>query len=80
MSLISLRLCRLHSLVEKPVDKDSVKLDAWVAKKMCILVKRKLQRGQVPREPRFRSLMSAVFPQLDWANSSIQEPFSTRVE
>lgn len=44
------------------VNKKQIHVDAWVAKKFMVLVKRKLQRGQVPRQPAFKALMSAVFP------------------
>ncbi len=44
------------------VNKKQISIDAWLAKKFMVLVKRKLQRGQVPRQPAFKSLMSAVFP------------------
>lgn len=44
--------------------KKSIQLDAWVAKKFMVLLKRKLQRGQVPRTGGFRHLMAAVFPEI----------------
>ena len=44
--------------------KKSIQLDAWVAKKFMVLLKRKLQRGQVPRTGKFRQLMGAVFPEV----------------
>ena len=44
--------------------KKNIQLDAWVAKKFMVLLKRKLQRGQVPRTGGFRKLMAAVFPDI----------------
>ena len=45
-----------------PLEKRRISIDAWLAKKYMILLKRKLQRGQVPRNEAFRQLMAAVYP------------------
>ena len=34
-----------------------LKVDAWFIKKSCVLVKRKIQRSQWPRNPNFINLM-----------------------
>ena len=62
---LQIRINELHwiSGLYGIVSKQTVKLDAWVAKKCCVLVKRKLQRGQAPRARGFRNLMAAVFPE-----------------
>ena len=44
------------------VDKKQIYIDAWIAKKFLVLLKRKLTRGQIPRKRGFRELMAAVFP------------------
>ncbi|CAL1149030.1 unnamed protein product [Cladocopium goreaui] len=41
-------------------DSQRVKLEAWFCKGFCVLVKRKLSRGQVPRSKVFRRLLSAL--------------------
>lgn len=56
------RLTELAVSMRMEVNKKQIHVDAWVAKKFMVLIKRKLQRGQVPRQPAFKSLMSAVFP------------------
>ena len=45
-----------------PLEKKQIHIDAWLAKKYMVLLKRKLQRGQVPRSGGFRLLMAAVYP------------------
>jgi len=45
-----------------PLEKKRIQIDAWLAKKYMVLLKRKLQRGQVPRSGAFRQLMAAVYP------------------
>lgn len=52
----------LFESLSVPVDKNRLSLDAWVAKKFMVFIKRKLHRGQLPRSDEFRALMAAVFP------------------
>ena len=59
-----LRIAELGNSLGISLTKKSVQLDAWVAKKFMVLLKRKLQRGQVPRTGGFRHLMAAVFPEM----------------
>eukprot|EP00438_Fugacium_kawagutii_P033631 Skav229854 [mRNA] locus=scaffold148:43662:45672:+ [translate_table: standard] len=54
------RIGALHLLMnQQNADRNQMKKDAWVAKKFCVLIKRKIQRGQQPRDPDFRELMRA---------------------
>ena len=43
-----------------PCDKGNIKRDAWVLKKFCVLVKRKLTRGQAPRNETFSRLLAQL--------------------
>ena len=40
----------------------AIQLDAWIAKKFLVLIKRKLSRQQIPRNGLFRKLLGSVFP------------------
>ena len=42
------------------MDSKQVKLEAWFVKGCCILIKKKLSRGQWPRARNFRLLMAAA--------------------
>ena len=85
LNLYSLRISQLHTVLNRSPNRKQLKRDAWVAKKFCVLIKRKLQRGQVPRVRAFRELMAAVFPNRfpeDWEVSlskTQKEGGSTRV-
>lgn len=46
-------------------DKNQVKLDAWRAKKFCVLIKRKYTRGQAPRSLTFAQML-AILDNQDW--------------
>ena len=50
------------------------KRDSWVLKKFCVLVKRKLARGQVPRNENFRALLAilAEDENQDWDGQKTQ--------
>lgn len=52
----------LFESLSVPVDKNRLSLDACVAKKFMVFLKRKLHRGQLPRSEDFLALMAAVFP------------------
>ena len=56
------RIKELHQLVapNQVVNKQDVKKDAWLAKGMLVLVKRKLSRGVKPRGQAFRELLAIV--------------------
>ena len=43
-----------------PAAKNIVKRDAWCLKKFAVLVKRKLARGQIPRNSVFSSFLSIL--------------------
>lgn len=45
-----------------PVVNRAIQLDAWIAKKFLVLIKRKLARQQIPRNVLFKKLLGAVFP------------------
>ena len=70
MIAVHLRISKLYSMVSATTtlpssrglvpDSQRVKLEAWFCKGFCVLVKRKLSRGQVPRSKVFRRLLSAL--------------------
>ena len=62
MKTLQLRLTNLSENMKVHVDKKQIYIDAWIAKKFLVLLKRKLTRGQIPRKRGFRELMAAVFP------------------
>ena len=51
------RLKELHKLMHMTVDMRKVKVDAWFIKKSCVLLKKKVTRGQWPRNADFVSLI-----------------------
>lgn len=56
-------LDRLKELLETaalPVNSKQVKLEAWFVKGCCVLIKKKLSRGQWPKARNFRLLMAAA--------------------
>lgn len=57
----------LHETVRpgQTIDKTIVHGEAWLCKKFCVLVKRKLSRGQYCRDPRFRALLHELSPPED---------------
>ena len=58
----TLRIEILCDLLGKSRHKQQIKKDAWVMKKLCVLLKRKIQRANLPRDSGFRALMCTVFP------------------
>ena len=62
LETLHLRLTNLSENMKVHVDKKQINIDAWIAKKFLVLLKRKLTRGQIPRKRGFRQLMAAVFP------------------
>ena len=63
----ALRITHLHDTIRpgQTIDKTLVHGEAWLCKKFCVLVKRKLSRGQYCRDPRFRALLQELSPPED---------------
>ena len=53
-----MRLFHLHSVMQVNPSPKKVKLDAWRIKASCVLLKKKAKRGQWPKNPLFRNLMT----------------------
>ena len=51
---------RLHELLGVSPDLRKLKVDAWFIKKSCVLVKKKIQRSQWPKNGNFVLLMHKV--------------------
>ena len=70
MIAVDLRISKLYMMVSATTtlpsprglvpDSQRVKLEAWLCKGFCVLVKRKLSRAQVPRSKVFRRFLSAL--------------------
>lgn len=58
--IIDLRCRLLLQKMRVPVDNKKVDVDAWIAKKFLVLLKRKLNRKQVPRVAGFQALLAAL--------------------
>lgn len=58
--IIDLRCRLLLQKMRVPVDNKKVDVDAWTAKKFLVLLKRKLNRKQVPRVAGFQELLAAL--------------------
>ena len=54
------RLRELLEIAALPVQSKQVKLEAWFVKGCCVLIKKKLSRGQWPKARNFRLLMAAA--------------------
>ena len=54
------RLAKLYRLCRVQTDPRQVKAEAWLCKKFVVLLKRKKQRGQVPRNENFRDLLQFI--------------------
>ena len=72
----TLRIKKLYvkSKVKVP-SKSDLKQEAKTAKKFMVLVKRKLQRDQVCRNPHFRKLLALVYDPEDTSPSLNQNMF-----
>lgn len=58
---VGLRIGKFYDLINfGSQTKQQLKLQAWLAKKFCVLVKRKCTRGQVARSRNFRRLMAVL--------------------
>ena len=55
-----MRLTLLGTTVCRSVDKKKVHLDCWLLKKFAVMMKRKLFRGQRPRNKEFLELLAIL--------------------
>ena len=57
-----LRISELHRLMNgnKPVDKNSLKKDAWLCKSFCVLVRRKLIKRKWSMDVMFNKLLKTL--------------------
>lgn len=67
------RLNKFYEAVHLTPTKRRVKLEAWLCKKYAVLVKRKLQRGQLPRSTSLRLLLAAAFPAGVWGGDQDED-------
>ena len=58
------RMQKLFASMELVKSRKSLKPDAKNIKKLLSLVKRKLQRGQVPSDMKFKHLLSLLVPEI----------------
>lgn len=56
----TIRLTKLHKLLRITLDIRKVKVDAWFIKKSCVLIKKKITRGQFPNNDNFVTLMNIM--------------------
>ena len=54
------RLTQLSTSVRDAADKKKIHTDAWVLKKFAVMVKRKLTRGQSPRNKEFLDMLAIL--------------------
>ncbi|OLQ01002.1 hypothetical protein AK812_SmicGene16289 [Symbiodinium microadriaticum] len=59
---VRIKLLHRFLLSGVPTCKEDIKKDAWLCKGMCVLVKRKRQRGHRPRDNVFRELLRLLMP------------------
>ena len=60
LAFLPARLKELLEAAAIPIDGKKVKLEAWFVKGCCVLIKKKLGRGQWPKPKGFRLLMAAA--------------------
>lgn len=54
------RLKDLHEIVGISLDQRRMKIDAWAIKKSCVLIKKKINRRQFPRNANFNALIASA--------------------
>ena len=63
MAISCLRICELFASMEVHVAKKNLKGEAKMIKKFLVMIKRKLNRGQIPFDRKFRQLLALLAPE-----------------